>query len=429
MCLTAKSLLRLNGSRYRAELTDTVIARLTSLDQSGDYAFDVPIKDPLAELMRVGGSYPWRLDNGFTTVLHLKNTINQPVFALVQVRYEGGSYNLERLPLAPFQTIAVDIKQLRDSQQKDIRDSVIPKEIEGGQLVWFEETVGSLIGRAEVRNVAEGVASSFSCSDPCPCPPASSNTYLTPGSSVGPMGGTAQFTPMEQRRDCRGALFGPYNRSANSTWSSSDTNVFTVSGGLVSCLQPGSGTVTAQFQSTVYGQWCAVIYIYPRPSAPVTVQAPTSLKMLSQGISTTRFPNPLPNGCPPNMPFGMELAVRYQVMDQQNPPSPIVGTMILRENLLQRKVDGQDAAPDQIDVPVTASGTTESNGTFKDDGVGACGAGLFGTATFTQELIIVSATGTRSKVRTNLWALTGKNGCGNMNNGFFGDINVTVNCP
>src|SRR5437764_2627059 len=44
-----------------------VIARLTSVDQSRDFAFDVPIKDPLAEVMRVGGSYPWRLDNGFST--------------------------------------------------------------------------------------------------------------------------------------------------------------------------------------------------------------------------------------------------------------------------------------------------------------------------------------------------------------------------
>ncbi|HWO00613.1 MAG TPA: hypothetical protein VNS63_15245 [Blastocatellia bacterium] len=81
----------------------TVIARLTSVDKSSDFAFDVPVKDPLAEMLRVGGSYPWRLDNGYTTVLHLKNTIDKLVYALVQVRYAGGTYNLERLPLEPFQ--------------------------------------------------------------------------------------------------------------------------------------------------------------------------------------------------------------------------------------------------------------------------------------------------------------------------------------
>src|SRR5205807_279043 len=76
---------------------------------------------------------------------------------------------------------------------------------------------------------------------------------------------------MEELRDCNNALFGPYNRTSISTWSSSDTSVFTVSSGLVSCLQPGSGTVTAQFQTTVYGQWCAPITIYPRASSPVAV--------------------------------------------------------------------------------------------------------------------------------------------------------------
>src|SRR5436853_869076 len=201
-----------------------VIARLTSVDQSSDFAFDVPIKDPLAEVMRVGGSYPWRLDNGFSTVLHLKNTIAKPVFALVQVRYAGGSYNLERLPLAPFQTIAVDLRALRDRQQPDIRDSVMPKQIDGGQLVWFEETVGSLIGRAEIANPQARVASSFSCPEPCQCPPSFSTAFLSPTSSTGPVGGTAQFTANERRQDCHGVLYGPYNRTGDSTWHSDNTS-------------------------------------------------------------------------------------------------------------------------------------------------------------------------------------------------------------
>jgi hypothetical protein len=293
-----------------------VIARLTSVDQSGDFAFDVPIKDPLAEMLRVGGSYPWRLDGGFTTVLHLKNTINQPVFALVQVRYASGSYNLERLPLAPFQSIAVDLRALRDGQQKDIRDSVMPSDVEGGQVVWFEETVGSLIGRAEVRNVAEGVASSFSCSDSCPCPPASSGAYLTPGSSVGPMGGTAQFSAMEQRQDCRGTVFGPYNRTSNSTWSSSNTSVFTVSGGLVSCLQPGSGTVTAQFQATVYGQWCAPISIYPRASGPVQVYIPQLVGVFTSLVSGDD------SATISGQAFALQIEAR---VPGSNPPSVVAG--------------------------------------------------------------------------------------------------------
>src|SRR5215211_4864157 len=102
----------------------SVIGRLTSLDASGDLCFEVPIKDPLSGMNRVGGSYPWRLDQGYTSVLQLKNTIGETVYALVQLRYAGGTYHLERLKLAPYQTVAVDIKQLRDSQQKDIRGGV-----------------------------------------------------------------------------------------------------------------------------------------------------------------------------------------------------------------------------------------------------------------------------------------------------------------
>src|SRR5439155_2413484 len=63
----------------------SVLARLTSLDQTGDYSFDVPLKDPLAGMNRVSGNYPWRLDNGYNTVLHLKNTIDKEVYATVQV--------------------------------------------------------------------------------------------------------------------------------------------------------------------------------------------------------------------------------------------------------------------------------------------------------------------------------------------------------
>ena len=217
-------------------------------------------------------SDPWRLDDGFTTVLHLKNTIDQPVYALVQVRYPGGSYNLERLPLQPFQTVAVDLRALRDAQQKDIRDSLLPPAVEGGQLVWFEEAVGSLIGRAEVMNPHLAAASSFSCPEPCQCPPSFSTAYLTPSSSVGPTGGTAQFQAMERRQDCHGVLYGPYDRTSTSTWRSDNTTVFTVSVGTVSCLQPGSGNLTAQFSATIYTLNCFQQTTNPTVGGPVVVK-------------------------------------------------------------------------------------------------------------------------------------------------------------
>src|SRR5215471_12033598 len=145
----------------------TVIGRLTSLDQTGDFAFDVPVKDPLAAMMTVGGSYPWQLAGGTTTVVHLKNTINQKVEAIVQVRYNSGTYNPERIPLQPFQTVALDIGRIRDAQAPDIRGGVMPRDVESGQVEWFGMTPGSLIGRAEAANISAGIASSFSCLTNC----------------------------------------------------------------------------------------------------------------------------------------------------------------------------------------------------------------------------------------------------------------------
>ncbi|HEX8090497.1 MAG TPA: hypothetical protein VF762_16680, partial [Blastocatellia bacterium] len=166
-----------------------IIARLTSADKSGDYSFDVPIKDPLAGSMRGSGGYPWRLDGGHNTVVHLKNTVDKTVYAIVQVRYEGGSYNLERIKMGAYQSVAVDIGQLRNAQQQDIRDAVMPMDVESGQVVWFEEEIGSLIGRAEVADIGAGVSASFSCPGACQCPPSFNSMYLSPSSSVGPIGG------------------------------------------------------------------------------------------------------------------------------------------------------------------------------------------------------------------------------------------------
>jgi hypothetical protein len=41
-------------------------------------------------------------------------------------------------------------RKLRDAQEKGIRGGVRAADIETGQIAWFEEEVGSLIGRAEV---------------------------------------------------------------------------------------------------------------------------------------------------------------------------------------------------------------------------------------------------------------------------------------
>jgi hypothetical protein len=121
----------------------------------------------------------------------------------------------------------------------------------------------------------------------------------------------------------------------------------------------------------------------------------------------------------------MEIFIRYQVMDQRNPAQPIVATMLLREDQGNFMVDGQLVSGSVSNGNVTVSGTTEADGTFTDPFVGACATGPFTAATFNQDLFL--STNHTLGVRGNHWALSGRFGCGNMNNG--NDVSVTVNCP
>jgi hypothetical protein len=133
----------------------SVLAKLTSVDQSGDYSFDMPIKDPLSGApYRVSGSYPWRLDSGYTTVLHLKNTLAKDVYAGVQFRFNGGQYTPARVHLAPFQTVALDLAEIRSRQKVDLDGNIFPADAVSGRIAWHEEEPGSLIGRAEVVQIA-----------------------------------------------------------------------------------------------------------------------------------------------------------------------------------------------------------------------------------------------------------------------------------
>jgi hypothetical protein len=248
-----------------------VMGRLTSVDQTGEFVYDVPVKDPLGEMMRGNGCHPWRLDNGYTTVVHLKNTFNKKVYALVQVRYEGGTYNLERLPMAPFQSISVDIGELRNRQEKDIRDSVMPIDTQSGQVAWYEEEVGSLIGRAEVANVQAGIASSFSCGDTCICPPSFASTYVTPSAVAGAPGGSTTMAVYETRSNCT-TTFGPFNRTSDSSWTSNNGSVASAStGGNVSFVGAGNCSVNAQFTALVYLPGCATMNVYPNPGSGLSV--------------------------------------------------------------------------------------------------------------------------------------------------------------
>ena len=157
-------------------------------------------------------------------------------------------------------------------------------------------------------------------------------------------------------------------------------------------------------------------------------QIPSAIQELSAGVSTKQS---TANGCPPSNqgaegPFGMKLAVAYQVLDQQASPKAISATMPVREDLTNFVVDGQPIDETVLNGFVTPSGNTNADGTFTDDPIGACAQAPFTNATFTQRLFVPLSSQLSPTVRTNNYSQTGEQGCGSMGNG--ADVNVSVQC-
>src|SRR2546422_9493562 len=54
-----------------------------------------------------------RADHGYHTVLYLKNVTDKAVYGMVILRSDSeAQYTLPRMPLAPHQTIAIDLKNV-----------------------------------------------------------------------------------------------------------------------------------------------------------------------------------------------------------------------------------------------------------------------------------------------------------------------------
>jgi hypothetical protein len=263
----------------------TVIGRLTSYDASGEHSFDVPIKDP--EGGPSNGSYPWRLDSGYSTVLHLKNTLDKEATAIYKLIYEDGEYNPKPVKLAPHQTIAIDIRNLRDAQEEDLRGVVMPRNLETGKIVWMAlDPQFVIIGRNEVAKVTTGIASSFSC-NVCECgsvyvrsDPPGYLPYLAPSSLTVPVGATGSFQVNEYMKDiCSNDPWGPFGPSGSVSWSSSNTAIATVSGQTITAVGAGSATITGTWSGDLvaYGYMCSPQYGGGGASATLQVLGPKKL--------------------------------------------------------------------------------------------------------------------------------------------------------
>jgi hypothetical protein len=236
---------------YTGEPGSVVMSAL-SVSQSGRQVFRVPLLDPAALPSSTGG-YPWSIVDNWATVVYIKNVTDQPQRYILQLTFTGGVYAPGLRTVEAGQTVALDVRALRDHQVPDEQGRTIPRKATRGQVAW--SVVGAdhlvLIGRAEQADVIGGLSSSYACVDCCPA--SFYDGWCDPGSATGYPGETTQFIAVEQDQNCYGNLFEPFDVSAS--WSSQNTSVATVdSGGLATAQDEGSTLIRATWSTFERGE-------------------------------------------------------------------------------------------------------------------------------------------------------------------------------
>jgi hypothetical protein len=146
----------------------TVVAFAQSVSLDGEQVFQLPLVDPSTK--GAAGDCPWFITENSTPVVLLKNTSDKPQQFTLQIDYDAGSYvnGLKTIPAR--QTALFDIRQLRDSKEKDEAGNTLPLTASSGKVSWsvIGSDAHSMIGRIEQYDLINGVSYSFSCSNCCP---------------------------------------------------------------------------------------------------------------------------------------------------------------------------------------------------------------------------------------------------------------------
>lgn len=147
----------------------SLIGSLNSLQTDTNTTYDVPLRDS-GRTRNLGGSYPWRVDKDYTTVVSITNVGDQPANFHVDVRYPGGSYYLAARELAIGETATFDLREIQAAQKPDHKGNKFLKSVTSGQFHWSVAPTPcnpKLVGRAEVVSRSEKVSSSYSCGVCC----------------------------------------------------------------------------------------------------------------------------------------------------------------------------------------------------------------------------------------------------------------------
>lgn len=243
----------------------SVIVSAHSMSRNGNHVFRVPMWDPLAQRSSTGG-YPWRIEGSSSTNVYIKNITDRKQRYIAYLHHPDGIYMIGSKEVEEHQTIAIDVRALRDSQVPDENGETIPLDTASGQFQWTLEQTDepdvavaatpfddlALIGRSEQSDLERAISSNYACLN-C-CNSSTTDGRLKPENEQNDEpGDTRQFTAEQQKTTCYG--ISTWSQVSATGWGTSDGSVATVnSSGLVTAQDGGNVNINATFNASMYYQ-------------------------------------------------------------------------------------------------------------------------------------------------------------------------------
>ena len=234
----------------------SVIATALSVSRDRNHVFRLPVRDA-SDQRSSTGHYPWSIDDNSATVVYIKNATDSAKRYTMFVTYEGGYWAGGEKEIPGGQTVAYDLRDLRDNQVANSDGHTIPLTATAGQVHWSVrgQEIRALIGRAEQANTSSGVSATSACGV-C-CPDSFGLAWLTPGSVSGSIGGVTNFIAYRADGTCYGGSV-QYQWAYPGTgypwgWSCDNTSIATVNGsGQATAVGPGFTYIRNTYYADVY---------------------------------------------------------------------------------------------------------------------------------------------------------------------------------
>lgn len=208
----------------------SLIGALCGINLTKKNVYDTPLRDS-GPLRNSTGSYPWRLDNDYSTVISITNIGSEPAGFTATIKHESGKYMPQARILAVGETATFDLNKIRDEQIPDKDGNTLPKTAKMGQVHWSVLRGGDtvrLIGRGEMTSASRQVSSSYSC--PVCCPDSFAELVASPNSPVILQNGFASVYVDGIWLDCYNNTVGPYWYPYGASWWCEDPAIVSFTG-------------------------------------------------------------------------------------------------------------------------------------------------------------------------------------------------------